>query len=125
MLNGIENVKIMKIVCEKVVYEGLLVSLMLFSSLHILPCLLPCLLLCQLYDPLPSPLPALCPQPAGSRQGSICREEKSRQQSRQWVVEQAEEQEGGCRAGRGQAGDLEQAGGHRAGRRADRRAGRG
>ena len=73
-----------------------------------------CLLLCL-----------LCPQPAGSRQGSICREEKSRQQSRQWVVEQAEEQEGGCRAGRGQAGDLEQAGGHRAGRRADRRAGRG
>ena len=28
MLNGIENVKIMKTVCEKVVYEGLLVSLM-------------------------------------------------------------------------------------------------
>ena len=28
MLNGVENVKIMKTVCEKVVYEGLLVSLM-------------------------------------------------------------------------------------------------
>ena len=28
MLNGIENVKILKTVCEKVVYEGLLVSLM-------------------------------------------------------------------------------------------------
>ena len=28
MLNCIENVKIMKTVCEKVVYEGLLVSLM-------------------------------------------------------------------------------------------------
>ena len=28
MINGIENVKIMKTVCEKVVFEGLLVSLM-------------------------------------------------------------------------------------------------
>ena len=28
MLNGIENVKIMKTVCEKVVYDRLLVSLM-------------------------------------------------------------------------------------------------
>ncbi len=48
----------------------------------------------------------------GAGREVYAKKEKSRQQSRQWVVEQAEEQEGGCRAGRGQAGDLEQAGGH-------------
>ena len=38
MLNGIENVKIMKTVCEKVVYEGLLVSLMFLKVIFFCIC---------------------------------------------------------------------------------------